>query len=168
MKTTAARVLALVVIVVVVTAVVFFYYFRTTGIAALPQKIGDLSLAQTVEGEKANNILDRMHDKEVSLAVNTIGMYTGGSTGAVVYLSVYHSEAEAARAYRKMAGRIEKGNLLFTGYRTVRIGEVDASFCVGQEQDHYFFAHRDQLYWLATDTINALKIAGDLAATLRF
>lgn len=166
MKTTATRVAAFVA--AIVAALILLYCFRTTANATLPQTLGDLSLVQTVEGERANKILDRMHDKEVSPAVNTIGMYTGGSTSAVVYLSIYHSEGEAARAYRKMAGSIETGNLLFTEYRTVQIGEVEASFCVGQEQHHYFFAHRDQLYWLAADTINALKIAGDLTTTLRF
>lgn len=168
MKTTATRIAAFVAAIVAALILLFYFYFRTTANATLPQRLGGLSLVQTVEGERANKILDRMHDKEVSPAVNTIGMYTRGSTNAIVYLSVYHSEAEAARAYRKMAGSIETGNLLFTEYRTVRISEVEASFCVGQEQHHYFFAHRDQLYWLAADTINALKIAGDLTATLRF
>jgi hypothetical protein len=135
--------------------------FRTQEPPELPAKIADLVLVHQVGGERANKILNRMHDKDVTPATNRIGMYASSAQSAVVYLSVYRSDREAERAYQKMAHRIERGNPIFTGYRSTRIGKVETSFCVGQGQHHYFFFHNDRLYWLAADSGYAVSVAAE-------
>ena len=143
----------------IVAVVVYVRYF-SFGPAELPQRLGDAQLRELIDGERANAILDRMHDKEVTPSTNLIGIYGRGNT--VVYLSVYRTSSAAEKAYAKMAGSIEKGNLLFSNYRGLRIGDLDVSFCFGQEQDHYFFPYRNRLYWLAADTPVAEKMANEL------
>ncbi len=152
---------------VLVVAVAAYFIFRTPAAVELPKQLGELSLVRSVDGEKANEILDRMHNKEVTPATNAIGMYTGGLGEAVVYLSVYSSGRDASKAYTMMVRNIEKGNPLFTDYRTVRIAGIDASFCVGQGQNHYFFVYDNRLYWLAADSRDAEKMASELMKTLK-
>jgi hypothetical protein len=149
---------------VLLLAVVGYVIFRDT--LELPSELGDLIRVHVVEGEKANEILNRMHDKEVTPTTNMIGMYSRGNSNAVVYLSQYRSDEDARIAYEKMARSIEKGNLLFTEYRSVRLANRDASFCVGQGQDHYFFAEDNRLYWLAADSAISEKTAIDLMQSL--
>lgn len=137
------------IVVAVIAAISVYFYFLSSASANLPQQLGDGQLVQLIDGERANEILNRMHDKEVTPATNLIGVYTSGNT--VVYLSVYRSRRDAQKAYTRMARSIEKGNPLFTDYRVTQLGGVEASFCYGQEQDHYFFVYKDRLYWLAAD-----------------
>jgi hypothetical protein len=162
---TKTRWISVVVVGIGVAAVVLFLFSRPTG-NRLPQKIGELALVHQVEGDRADEILNRLHDKEVTPSKNMIGLYAGGPAGAVVYLSIYGLRSDALRAYEKMARRIENGNPIFSGYRSVRIGDTDASFCVGQGQDHYFFVSKDMLYWLAVDTTIADKVAGEFIRSL--
>ena len=165
MKTFRWKIVLPVAVVLVATAVVLFNHKLSS--PTLPQNIGELALVHQVEGDRANEILNRMHDKEVTPSKNMIGMYAGGFASAVVYLSVYRSEGDALRAYEKMARRIENGNPIFSGYRPVRIEDMDASFCVGQGQDHYFFVTKDMLYWFAVDTTIAERVAAKFIRSLR-
>jgi hypothetical protein len=128
----------------------------------LPGKIGTLGLAYTVDGERANDILNRMHGMEVTPSRNLIGMYASASAGAVLYLSEYASAKDARFSFEKMARRIETGNPVFTGYRILRLGTTDVSVCFGQGQDHYFFSAGKILYWLAVDSLVSRSVAMDL------
>lgn len=152
-----------IVAVVLAAAGVLVYVLRPPA-AELPAQLGDARLMQLIDGDRANEILNRMHDKEVTPSTNLIGVYDAGST--VVYLSVYRSRGDAEKAYAKMARSIEKGNPLFSNYRVVRLADIDASYCFGQEQDHYFFSYKDRLYWLAADADVAEKTASALVAGL--
>jgi hypothetical protein len=117
----------------------------------LPDRFGGLALAYVVDGERANAFLNRMHDKEVTPSRNLIGMYASSMAGAVLYLSEYGTEKEAAKAFQTMAQRIASGNPVFSGYRIQQMGVMQVAYCYGQGQDHYFFAHDNGLYWLAAD-----------------
>lgn len=139
--------------------------YRTPHTPELPTTIGNMALVHRVQGEQANEILNRMHDKEVTPSTNTIGMYAGGPRSAVVYLSVYPSEKEAQGAYKNMARRIENGNPIFTAYRSITIGNKPTSFCIGQGEHHYFFFHNQGLYWLAADSGYAAELVEELIGT---
>ncbi|MCW5895906.1 MAG: hypothetical protein KIT50_09910 [Bacteroidetes bacterium] len=145
-------------------AVAVYFFLQETAPVSLPQHLADAQLMQMIDGERANEILNRMHDKEVTPSTNLIGVYSSGNT--VIYLSVYRSRSDARKAYTKMARSIEKGNPLFTDYRVTRLGNLEASFCFGQEQDHYFFVSRNYLYWLAADSPVAEKMASSLVEGL--
>ena len=79
-----------------------YVVLRPSSSVELPKQLGGLQQVHLVEGEKANEILDRMHDKEVTPASNKIGMYSGAKGSAVVYLSIYSSDDDATAAYKKM------------------------------------------------------------------
>ena len=143
-----------------------YVVLRPSSGVELPKQLGGLQQVHLVEGEKANEILDRMHDKEVTPASNKIGMYSGAKGSAVVYLSIYRSDDDATAAYKKMSRSIEKGNLLFGDYRAIKLKGIDASFCVGQGQSHYFFVDDERLYWLAADAAIAEGVAQELVGEL--
>jgi len=150
-----------------VLAAVAALFYRSPSPPVLPQSIGGLALAHQLNGERANEILNRMHDKEVTPATNLIGMYAGGNTSAVVYVSAYRSDDEARDAYATMAWRISVGNPIFAEYSTIRIENHDASFCIGQGQVHYFFPHDHLLYWLSLDPTIAETTARGFIAGLQ-
>lgn len=144
--------------------IIGYVVFLLTRSVELPTQLAGVPRIQLIDGEKANTILDRMHDKEVTPTTNIIAVYEDGNSNAVVYLSVYRSSDDARKAYGKMAQSIEKGNILFTDYRAVRINDIDASFCLGQGQDHYFFVNDDRLYWLAADRAKVEAMVLELIA----
>lgn len=154
------------VLIVLVAGTIAYLMLKPSAVVELPNRIGSLQQVRLLEGEKADAILNQMHDKDVTPETNKIGMYSGAEGGAVVYLSVYNSDDDANAAFAQMTRSIEHGNLLFTGYRKVRFGKIDASFCVGQGQDHYFFVSGDRLYWLAADNVIAEKVVNELVGGL--
>lgn len=128
----------------------------------LPSSIVSLELKRTLKGAAASAIIDHLHGKGVTPQSNLIGIYAGKQGSAVVYMSVYVSDAEVKNALGEMRSRISSGNPIFDHYSETKIQGHQVSSCLGQGQAHYFFSHEKQLYWLAVDNQVAPEAAEDL------
>lgn len=134
--------------------------------ARLPSSIASLKLIQSLSGREASALIDRMHAKGVSPRSNEIGVYMGEEGNATIYMSVYTSETDARSALKSMQLLISVGNPIFTNYVHEEILHQQVSSCFGQGQEHYFFALRNRLYWLAVDKQIAIKTIEGLLRTI--
>jgi hypothetical protein len=142
----------IIILVVVLTAVIVLaVMFRMTNNRSLPERIGDLVLEQTVEGEQAREMLNRMHGKDMTPEENRIGFYGSAGGKAILYTSEYPTIMKAAASFEIMSERIARREGPFTQYNTRSIASRNISVCLGMGQAHYFFVDGDVVYWLAVD-----------------
>lgn len=127
----------------------------------LPDHIGSLTRAAAIDGRAADDIINRMHGKDLPSAVNSIGMYTGAEGNAVTYLSVYASAGEAGTAFGAMEARIERGTPVFREFHHLSLDGGEVSFCSGLGQHHYFFISNNIVCWLSVDSTLSRDVVVD-------
>jgi len=138
-------------VLLVMAAVLSPFLLQRLASPALPETIGSLRRLETLDGDRAAALVDKLHGKGVSTSKNLIGAYRGAGASATLYRTVYASSAEAERNDERMAAMIERGNNAFEHFhRGVRM-ERTVSMCLGMGQVHFFFASGRSLYWLAVD-----------------
>jgi hypothetical protein len=132
----------------------------------LPSSITSLELKRSLKGAEASAMIDHLHNKGVTPQSNLIGIYAGKQGSAVVYMSLYSSDAEVKNALEEMRSRISSGNPIFDHYSETKVRGHQVSSCLGQGQTHYFFSHEKQLYWLAVDSQVAPEAVEDLVRSV--
>jgi hypothetical protein len=137
--------------VALIAVVVLVVMFRVTEDRSLPERIGDLVLEQTVEGEQAREMLNGMHGKDMTPEMNRIGFYASSGGKAILYTSEYPTIMKAAASFEIMSERIARREGPFTQYNTRNISSRNISVCLGMGQAHYFFVDGKVVYWLAVD-----------------
>jgi hypothetical protein len=65
-----------------------------------------------------------------------------------------------------MRSRISAGNPIFNHYSETEVAGHQVSSCLGQGQNHYFFSHEEQVYWLTTDSEAAPEIIESLVRSV--
>jgi hypothetical protein len=128
------------------------YFGKAKRVHVLPGKIGNMLSTSELRGEKAREVVNQMHGKDVTPEENIVHIYKSESGQAVVYLSIYGSPGEANKTYTKMVELIKKEeNGAFKHYRDLVVEGKQVSMCLGLGQAHFFFLVSDELYWLSTD-----------------
>jgi len=117
----------------------------------LPSEILHLEMTESLSGEQAAEIIDHLHQKEVTPAQNYVGRYEGDGHTATYYLSLYDTSSEADEELNAMVESMERGGHVFDHVRKLTIKERDVWMALGMGQAHYFYAEGNQLIWLAID-----------------
>lgn len=137
------------------------------GKAPLPEKIRELRLDSALDGEKAEEMIDKLHGKNVGSGDNYIGFYRGGGYNGTLYVSEFETSKEAISFFNKMSEkiRLSKGGP-FSHFRTMKKGKLDVNMVLGLGQAHYFYARKNKLIWLGIDipiaqqTLDQLLVMG--------
>jgi len=117
----------------------------------LPNAILNLEKVETLSGNEAANVIDHLHQNEVTPAQNYVGRYADEQYTATYYLSLYDSSDEAQEELRAMVESMERGGHVFDHVRKINIKDKDVWMALGMGQAHYFYAEGNQLIWLAID-----------------
>jgi hypothetical protein len=137
---------------VLISAVVaVFLLTKHSSVPELPKTILQLHMMEKVQGEKAKEMMNELHHKEVAPEINVIGKYQSGSGSGTLYLSIYPSHDSANDQLEKMAQRIRENNGVFSHFRETNVLGIKVFLCLGLGQAHYFFVGDDTLYWFAVD-----------------
>lgn len=123
----------------------------------LSSSIAGMKLEETISGYRAAQIIDHMHDGNVSTKSNFIGRYQGKNASATYYVSLYQDSGQAEKAMEDMARVMEQEGHGFS--HLMKRNEKGRIFymALGQGQAHYFFARDIELVWLAVDVEVAEK-----------
>ncbi len=117
----------------------------------LPETFGELKIARRLSEGEAANMINHLHGKGVTPEHNEVIFYEASSGTATLYASVYRNANEAWDAEARMARLIKNGNPMFGLYRQFSQRGLVVHRCFGLDQEHYFFASKKRLYWLAVD-----------------
>ncbi len=128
----------------------------------LPSAILHLEKTETLTGEEAAEVINHLHQKEVTPAENFVGRYEGEGHSATYYLSLYGSSEEALAELDAMVESMERGGHVFDHIRKIAIQDHDVWMALGMGQAHYFYAEDNRLIWLAAD----VPVAEDAIASL--
>jgi hypothetical protein len=117
----------------------------------LPQSILQLRLTEELRGKQAQELVDAMHKKSVTPDETVVGSYFSTDGSAKLYLLFYDSRKTAEEQFDRMMNliRLEKGP--YTQIRELQVQQEKVYMCLGLGQAHYFFRHKNELYWWAVD-----------------
>jgi hypothetical protein len=118
----------------------------------LPKTFFGMTLVQRITGDEAKQFLDKLHFQPIAPKLNEIGFYEGSPGKAIIYVTHYDNENQAASEANKMTEKISPENsAFFSGqYQTVR--GKDVYRCFGMGQTHFVFTNNNQLFWISVDT----------------
>ena len=136
----------------------------------LPQKLGNLSQAKVIQGKKATNIINKMHDKTLDDCKNYIAYYGNNDSKNILYVSVYESVEKAKTNIMNMAMKISSGSSVFSPLTYSGMGNEtpsgmghDAHFETdGMGLKHYFYRTDNILIWWQVETDKAETTYNDL------
>jgi hypothetical protein len=128
----------------------------------LPQKLGDLSQAKVLQGNKATDIINKMHDKTLDDCKNYIAYYGSNDSKNILYVSVYESAEKAKTNIMNMAMKISSGSSVFSPLTYSGMGH-DAHFETdGMGLKHYFYRTDNILIWWQVEPDKAKTTYNDL------
>jgi len=116
-----------------------------------PDAILHLNRTELLSGESAAEIINHLHQKNVTPAENYVGRYEGDGHTATYYLSLYSDVDEANSELRAMVETMERGGHIFDHIRKISVNDRDVWMALGMGQAHYFFAQDNRLIWLSVD-----------------
>lgn len=119
--------------------------------ALLPTNLKGLRLQNTVQGQAAEAMINRLHNKEVTAKDNYIGHYQGQGAKAVLYVSKFQSQQEAEALLASMSDRIKTNSNTFGHFRRMSARGLTVYSVLGLGQVHYFYQEGHVLIWLAVD-----------------
>lgn len=126
----------------------------------LPNSIQDMTLRKIIEGEEANQVITRLHKKEVTTATNYVGEYAGSDYSSTLYLTVYPDSTQALADLQKMAERIQDpqvgGQMGFQHVRHLTSYGENVYMTLQNQRAHFFYVIQNKLYWLETNPQVAL------------
>jgi hypothetical protein len=136
----------------------------------LPQKLGDLSQTKVIQGKKATDIINKMHDKTLDDCKNYIAYYGPNDFKNILYISVYESAEKAKTNIMNMAMKISSGSSVFSPLTYSGMGNEtpigmghDAHFETdGMGLKHYFYRTDNILIWWQVEPDKAETTYNDL------
>ncbi len=127
----------------------------------LPEKFRDYEQSKILTGKEAKDIVDHLHMKEVTPAVNRIGIYKNDHGPLTIYISEYANPEIAEAEMKKMSSKLSEGNSEFIGGDTLAIGGKQLLRYFGFGQTHYIFTDRANLLWISANTVRGQSIIED-------
>ena len=130
----------------------------------LPQKLGDLSQTKVIQGKKATDIINKMHDKTLDDCKNFIAYYGSNDSKNILYVSVYANAEKAERNLKNMALKMSNGSSVFSPLAHTIIGDYIYFETEGMGLKHYFYRTDNILIWWQVEPDKAETTLHDLLA----
>ncbi len=132
---------------------------------SVPDALAGVPRTAEVTGDDALTEISRLHGKGFPLVDGVMGVYGGGV--ATVWASGTWLPIMADKQVEAMTDRIAEGSSPFNPTGTHEISGLTVHFLTGMGQLHFYFAHKQQVIWLAADTDIAEAALNDLLASLQ-
>jgi hypothetical protein len=124
-------------------------------------------MTKKLTGKQAADYLNSLHLQQITDKKSEIGFYSGDAGEAIIYLTYYSSDDQAAVYLKQMTDKISTGitpfimgdYLDFEGYKIYRI--------FGMGQTHFVFLHKNVLIWLSAGTTWATNFLSEYLAVCR-
>lgn len=116
----------------------------------VPEKLGGLPLHQKVEGEKAREIIARLHVGNFQQGESMVAFYKNNNQVATLYISRFKNQSLADSMLQRMASKVGQEGTGFWHHLVLPLGEYTIHLTMGQGQAHYFFTQKNAVYWLAS------------------
>ncbi len=122
--------------------------------SVLPDSLPGYKLHRTLVGPEAEEVVNKLHQKEVARAESEIGVYRGEKDALMIYVSYYPEAKQAESEYKRMTEKItatpESGFIMgeylnYNGQQVYR--------CFGQGKTHFVFTHGKALLWVTVNTM---------------
>jgi hypothetical protein len=117
----------------------------------IPEKLGALSLTNSVLGKDALNEFAQLHGEGFDLLGGYRADYAGAGSKATLWVGQAKDAAAAEKLVKQMADKIGAGNPMFTNLKELSISSRTMYQVEGQGQSHFFYASNDKIVWLAAD-----------------
>ena len=137
-------------------------------VSLLPDSLPGYKLHRTLSGAEAQDLVNKLHQKEVARSESEIGVYRGEKDAMMIYITYYPKAKEAEAEYKRMtekitatpeAGFIMGETLNFDGKQVYR--------CFGQGKTHFVFTHDKALLWVTVNTLQGSKVMKAYLAWLK-
>jgi len=113
----------------------------------LPKRLGQLNLTSVVRGEKATQIIQRMHGKVLGATEYVIGYYGGDQSGNILYLSLFENEEAARKDLMDMSMKMAAGTPVFAPLTFEETDDGIKMKTKGMGFDHYFYRSNRVIVW---------------------
>lgn len=130
----------------------FLFQYCSQKKEILPERINDLILIKTIDGNEAKEYINKLHFQPVSKNENIIGYYESLSGEAIVYITIYPDQKEAKIDFEKMTNKISSGNSVFVYPQFFDYEGNKIYKCFGMGMSHFVFSLNKNLYWISGDT----------------
>lgn len=128
----------------------------------LPKNMQGLQLKNLVEGESAEAMINRLHNKRVTSKDSYIGHYAGDGLRATLYFSRFNTEDEASELLESMIEGMKRSGGAFGHFRRFTENDKPVYSVFGLGQIHYFYQTGRSLIWLAADPPVAQEVFMDV------
>ena len=128
----------------------------------LPQKLGELSLAEIIQNKKATVIINKIHGKKLDDCKNIIAIYGSDHSKNILYVSVYENAEKAERNIKSMAMKMASGSSVFSPLKHSKMGDNVHFETGGMGLKHYFYRTDNILIWWQVEQDKALATYNDL------
>jgi hypothetical protein len=133
-----------------------------SGDLALPEDIHGLPLVESHSGPAADSMIAELHKSELAAAESAIGIYGPSDMRAILYVSRFTTEAQAAEQIDAMSDRISAGTPGFGHQRQFEIREQQVHSVFGRGQVHYYYVTGREMIWLTVPPNLARPALGEL------
>jgi len=120
--------------------------------STIPQQVFGFNLRKKVIGKEAKSYVDKIHFEDVASDKNEIFFYEGDEGSAIIYMTIYYSNVEAEREWKRMTEKISPEYSVFIMGTMQEIHGKSIYRCFGLGQTHYVFAHENRLLWVSIKT----------------
>ena len=130
------------------------------GAAPLPSHLGGLRRARVWTGQRATNMVTRLHGRQVAAGSSTVAEY--GRRGELrVWLTRYPDAAKASTDLKAMLARLRSGATPFT--RPLEQSDQPGRwFTVGPGGHHALWVAGSALYWVEGEPGRVQRAVGEL------
>mgnify|MGYP002336055277 CR=1 FL=1 len=125
--------------------------FAAVESSVVPQTLGTLTLVSSVQGLDALREFSSLHNKEFALVGGYRADYASGKETATLWVAEANDDASALALTQDMAKKIGTGNAMFQNLQELVISGRQIYVVDGGGQQHYFYAHGNEVVWLATE-----------------
>lgn len=116
----------------------------------IPDYIGAFNLANKIEGEEANQIVNQLYGREIKFdEAYAIEYQTNGGSYALVYISESNQEGEIAKLYEEVKQKIKASNA-YSNHSEKEINDKVIQYAFESEKDNYYFVSDNRFIWVTT------------------
>lgn len=131
----------------------------------IPEKLGSLSLTQSMTGKEALSEIAQLHGEGFDLTDGYMSHY--GKDQALLWVGQTKDNATAQRLLDEMAIKIGPDNKMFTNLQPLDISGRTLYSANGQGQQHFFYAVSDKIVWIAADPQQAPEVLHSLWSAIK-
>lgn len=116
-----------------------------------PDKIGDKNRLRVVSGQRAAQVVNRMHGQSVATDANVIVEYGNGETKDILYISRYAEPPAAQKAFELMIAKMAgAGKSPFYHLRPLEKYQRKVYMTLGMGAVHFIYRSGSHLIWFQT------------------